>query len=149
MMNILQSKDFLAGLAAVLIGLFVVFATAGYGFGTPRQMGPGFFPFSLGVLLILIGVVIALGSLRNQEKLPVLNVRPYIVIPLAILMFALLVPRLGFGPAGVATVLLAGVAEPDTKKLHLLLLALGLVPTVWLLFALGLGVQVPFFAWRF
>jgi len=149
MMHILQSKDFLAGVAAVLIGVFVIVATSGYGFGTPRRMGPGFFPVSLGVVLSLIGVVIALGALRSQEKLPKLNVRPYIVIPLAILMFALLVTRLGFGPAGVATVMLAGVAEPRTQKLHLLLLALGLVPAVWLLFAVGLGVQVPFFAWRF
>lgn len=149
MMNTLQSKDFLAGVAAILLGLFVAIVTPGYGFGTPRQMGPGFFPFSLGVMLSLIGVVIALGALRNQEKLPVLNLRPYIVIPLAILTFALVVQRLGFGPAGVATVLLAGIAEPETKKRHLLLLALGLVPAVWLLFALGLGVQVPFFDWSF
>jgi len=148
-MNTLQSKDFLAGVAAILLGLFVVIATAGYGFGTPRRMGPGYFPFSLGVMLTLIGVVIALGALRNHEKLPSLNWRPYVLIPLAILTFALLVPRLGFGPAGVATVMLAGVAEPETKKLHLLALALGLVPSIWLLFALGLGVQLPFFTWSF
>lgn len=147
MMNILQSKDFLAGVAAILLGLLVAIVTSGYGFGTPRQMGPGFFPFSLGVLLTLSGFVIALGALRNQDKLPVLNIRPYIVIPLAILMFALLVPRLGFGPAGVATVMLAGIAEPETKKRHLLALAVCLVPAIWLLFALGLGVQVPFFDW--
>ena len=148
-MNILQSKDFLAGLSAVLIGLFVIFVTSGYGFGTPRRMGPGFFPLSLGVMLAVIGVIIAIGALRSHEKMPKLNIRPYIVIPLAILSFALIVPRLGFGPAGVATVLLAGIAEPDTKKWHLLLLALCLVPAVWLLFAVGLGVQVPFFNWRF
>ncbi len=148
-MKILQLKDFLAGVAAILIGLFVIIATSGYGFGTPRRMGPGFFPLSLGVMLSLIGVVIALGALRSQEKLPKLNMRPYIVIPFAILMFALLVTRLGFGPAGLATVMIAGVAEPETNKLHLLLLALGLVPAVWLLFAVGLGVQVPLFSWRF
>ncbi len=148
-MNILQSKDFLAGLAAILIGLFVVIATSGYGLGSPRQMGPGFFPLSLGVMLSLIGVVISLGALRSQEKLPKLNMRPYVIVPIAILMFALLVPRLGFGPAGVTTVVLAGVAEPETKKLHLLFLALGLVPAVWLLFAVGLGVQVALFDWSF
>ena len=148
-MNILQSKDFLAGLAAVLIGFFVIVTTSGYGFGTPRQMGPGFFPLTLGVMLSLLGVVIALGALRRQEKLPKLNLRPYILVPFAILIFALLIPRVGFGPAGVATVMLAGIAEPDTRKLHLLLLAMGLVPAVWLLFAVGLGVQVPFIDWSF
>ncbi|MCD1627271.1 MAG: tripartite tricarboxylate transporter TctB family protein [Paracoccaceae bacterium] len=148
-MNILQSKDFLAGLAAVLIGFFVIVTTSGYGFGTPRQMGPGFFPLTLGVMLSLLGVVIALGALRRQEKLPKLNLRPYILVPFAILIFALLIPRVGFGPAGVATVMLAGIAEPDTRKLHLLLLAMGLVPAVWLLFAVGLGVQVAFIDWSF
>ena len=148
MMKTLQSKDFLAGVAAIVLGLFVALVTAGYGFGTPRRMGPGFFPFSLAVLLTAIGILITLGALRRHEKLPALNFRPYVVIPFAILAFALVVPRLGFGPAGVATVMLAGIAEPETNKLHLLLLALGLVPAVWLLFALGLGVQVPFFDWR-
>jgi hypothetical protein len=149
MMNILQSKDFLSGVAAIIIGVFVAIVTAGYGFGSPRQMGPGFFPFSLGVMLTMIGILIALGALRSHEKLPHLNVWPYFVIPLAILTFALVMPRLGFGPAGVATVMLAGVAEPATRKLHLLMLALVLVPSVWLLFALGLGVQAPFFDWGF
>jgi hypothetical protein len=149
MMKILQSKDFLAGLAALLIGLFVIVTTSGYGFGTPRRMGPGFFPLTLGVMLSLLGVVIALAALRSQEKLPKLNLRPYILVPFAILTFALLIPRLGFGPAGVATVMLAGIAEPETRKLHLLLLAVGLVPAVWLLFAVGLGVRVAFFDWSF
>jgi hypothetical protein len=112
-------------------------------------MGPGFFPLTLGVMLSLLGVVIALAALRSQEKLPKLNLRPYILVPFAILTFALLIPRLGFGPAGVATVMLAGIAEPETRKLHLLLLAVGLVPAVWLLFAVGLGVRVAFFDWSF
>lgn len=146
-MNILQSKDFLAGFAAIVLGLCVATVASGYGYGTPRRMGPGFFPFSLGVMLAVIGGIIMLGALRSHEKLPKLNMRPYIVIPLAILAFALILPRFGFGPAGVATIMLAGVAERGSNKLHLLLLALGLVPAVWLLFGVALGVQLPFIRW--
>ncbi|WP_254277569.1 tripartite tricarboxylate transporter TctB family protein [Halomonas sp. 3H] len=147
-MNVLTSKDFLAGLVCVLLGSLVLVVSSDYSFGTPRRMGPGFFPMTLGTLLVLLGAGIVFGALRVRDRLPALNLRPWLVIPAAILAFALLLPRVGFAPAGFAVVVLAGLADRGAKVATLILLAAGLVPAVWALFALVLGVPIPFVTWR-
>lgn len=146
-MNVLTSKDFLAGLVCVLVGGMVLVVSSDYSFGTPQRMGPGFFPISLGALLVMLGGGIVLGSMRINEQLPALNLRPWLVIPAAILAFALLLPRFGFAPAGLAVVILAGMADRGARIIPLALLATFLVPAVWALFALVLGVPLPFVTW--
>lgn len=146
-MNVLTSKDFLAGVVCVLLGSLVLVVASDYNFGTPRRMGPGFFPITLGTLLLLLGVGIVLSSLRSHDRLPPLNLRPWLVIPAAIIAFAWLLPRFGFAPAGLAVVVLAGLADPKANKLALVLLAGILVPAIWGLFALVLGVPIPFLIW--
>lgn len=146
-MNVLTSKDFLAGLICVLLGGMVLMVASDYSFGTPRRMGPGFFPMTLGTLLLLLGIGILLGALHTRERLPAFNLRPWLVIPLAILAFAWLLPRFGFALAGGAAVMLAGLADRQANVLALAALATVLVPAVWALFALVLGVPIPFLTW--
>lgn len=146
-MNVLTSKDFLAGLVCVLVGGMVLVVSSDYSFGTPQRMGPGFFPISLGALLVMLGGGIVLGSIRINERLPALNLRPWLVIPAAILAFALLLPQFGFAPAGLTVVILAGMADRGARIIPLALLATFLVPAVWALFALVLGVPIPFVTW--
>lgn len=146
-MNVLTFKDFLAGLVCVLLGGLVLVVSSDYSLGTPRRMGPGFFPMALATLMLLLGAGIMLSSLTTQAKLPALNLRPWLVIPSAILAFALLLPRFGFAPASIAVVILAGMADREAKVVALAMLAAVLVPVVWALFALVLGVPIPFMTW--
>jgi hypothetical protein len=139
----------MAGLVTIAIGAGVVIATSDYGMGTPRQMGPGFFPVVLGSLMCLVGVLILLGAVREREPLPAVPWRPFVVMPLAILLFALLLPKAGLAVAGVVAVLIAGLAQRGRPGPGLFVLAAILVPAVWLLFAQLLGVPVPFIAWNF
>lgn len=140
------SKDVVAGLAAVLLGASVVFYGSGYSFGTTQRMGPGFFPVILGALLVVTGLAIMATALRSREPVPRLKLRPLIVLPVALLLFALLLDRVGYAPAGFLAVIVAGTAE-RRPSLQLLLLALVLVPSTWLLFAYALGVPIRLFAW--
>lgn len=64
----------------VLIGLFIALKGATYQLGTLVHMGPGFFPTSLGVLLILLGIAIA-GTAKseaaeNEERQRILPENP-------------------------------------------------------------------------
>ena len=147
-MSILHSKDFLAGLISIGIGGFLVHRALDYGVGSPQAMGSGFFPFSLGVLLLLIGVVLAISGIRTLEPIEPIPVRPFIVIPLSILAFALLLGPVGFAPAGAATVVLAGLADRRVGLPVLAALAVVVVPSVWLLFVEGFGVTMPFVTWN-
>ena len=40
----------------------------GYAMGTPARMGPAYFPFWLGVILFVLGAVIAIGGLREKGQ---------------------------------------------------------------------------------
>ena len=50
----------------IVIGLFAVWYAQRYAFGSPRQMGPGFFPVVLGWVLAGLGVLILLPALRRH-----------------------------------------------------------------------------------
>jgi hypothetical protein len=138
----------MAGLITIAIGAGVIVTAADYGMGTPRRMGPGFFPVVLGGLMCLVGGLILLGAIRERTRLPHIAWRPLIIMPAAILVFALLLPRFGLAPAGIVTVLIAGMAQGGLPSRGVMALALVLVPLVWLLFAQLLGVPVPFIDWN-
>ncbi|MGY6634377.1 MAG: tripartite tricarboxylate transporter TctB family protein [Alkalilacustris sp.] len=148
-MQLLRSREVVAGIVCIALGAVVVWITSDYRFGTPRRMGPGFFPVTLGVILAGLGVLILISGLRDRTPLPRMYVRPLIILPATILAFALLLPRVGYGPAAAVVVLAAGFAGRAATPLGLGLLAAGLVPATWFLFAQALGVRLPFLAWNF
>jgi hypothetical protein len=63
--NLLQKKDFYAGLFMVLLGAGVTLNSTTYKLGTFMHMGPGMFPFMLGILIIFIGVLIFITGLMT------------------------------------------------------------------------------------
>ncbi|MGI3211777.1 tripartite tricarboxylate transporter TctB family protein [Roseovarius tibetensis] len=147
MRSYLASKEVLAGGVSIAIGAGVVLAGMDYGLGTPRRMGPGFFPVVLGGLMAFVGLLILFGAIRDRTPMPSIAWRPFIIMPCAIVAFALLLPRIGLGPAGMITVLIAGTAQGGLPSRGVVMLAVLLVPAVWLLFAQLLGVPVPFAEW--
>jgi hypothetical protein len=58
-------RDFYAGGLMILLGLGAALEGQNYNIGTMRQMGPGFMPVALGVVLVLIGITIAGASLAG------------------------------------------------------------------------------------
>jgi len=62
-----HKRDFYAGGLMVLIGLGVALKGLTYRGGTLMHMGPGFLPTVLGVILALLGVVIALVASTQAE----------------------------------------------------------------------------------
>lgn len=49
-------KDILSGLLFIIFGIIFMFYSLRYDFGNFSNLGPGFFPFTVSVLLILLGV---------------------------------------------------------------------------------------------
>jgi hypothetical protein len=67
-MQMLRHKpDFYAGGLMVLIGLVMALKGPGYRLGTLMHMGPGFMPTALGVILVLLGLVIAAAAIATPD----------------------------------------------------------------------------------
>ena len=59
-------KDFWSGVVFMTFGAIALAVSSGYRMGTAARMGPGYFPRVLGMLLIVLGAIIALRATRTK-----------------------------------------------------------------------------------
>ncbi len=59
-MKVTNQKDFWAGIMFIAFGAFFSIHGREYKFGEAARMGPGYFPTALGVILVVIGLILAL-----------------------------------------------------------------------------------------
>ncbi len=145
MSNILLRQNVLGGLLLVIFGVLGLVLGASLDIGTPRRMGPGFFPRILSWLLVALGAGIALAGLRDAAagRVAPASLRPIVLVTLALLAFQLLVDRLGLVVATLAVVALSALGGRDTRFMEVALLAALLAVGTPLLFVQALGVPIP------
>lgn len=94
-----HQKDLLSGLMFTVVGGAFAIGSSEYSVGKAARMGPGYFPLVLGVVLAILGVLIALKSIRGIEhpdgRIGTLALKPLCCIIGANVLF-------GLGLAGVA-----------------------------------------------
>ena len=110
--------------------------------GSARMMGPGYFPWILTGLFVLFAVLVLVNARHDDAPLDTGPLRPVGLIIAGVAVFALLLPVTGAAVAIVALVVLSALAESGRKPLGLIVLALVLVLLVWLVFRLGLNLQL-------
>ncbi len=138
-----NNKDFWAGLLFLGTGAGAIAVARGYPFGTTLRMGPGYFPSVLGGILILFGIVIMGMGLRGNEKIQGgWPIRALIVLPLSLVVFGVLMERLGFIAALVTLIFGTALAGREFKLLEVLLLAVVLTVLAVVVFVWALG--LPF-----
>lgn len=65
-MQIRSQKDFASGLMFVVVGLLFSYVATTYNMGTTAKMGPGFFPYWLGLLLAILGAIVTMTSMSTK-----------------------------------------------------------------------------------
>jgi hypothetical protein len=141
----MQSSRFWAGAILCAIGIAAAIAAPRYHLGTLAQMGPGYFPLILGVLLALLGAVTCLQAVAEGGG-PSLVTPPWrqlICIPLCVITFALLVERAGLAIAVIATVLIACLGGNRFRPIEAVISAVVLAVLTCALFVRLLGLPVP------
>jgi hypothetical protein len=91
-------KKFFAGLLFVAIGCFAAVEARNYDFGVATDMGPGYFPEALGLLLVIFGLgIIAQGMLAERVEATKQGraLAPLLLIIAGVAGFALTIDRLG------------------------------------------------------
>lgn len=144
-----ENRDFLSGLMFIVIGLGAIFIARDYPIGSALRMGPGYFPVALGGILFLMGLyVMVQGLIKKEEVKGNWSVRALIVLPLAVVIFGLLVERAGFVPALLVLTVISAAAGGEFKWREVLILAAALTAGSVGLFIYGLGMPYPLFWWR-
>lgn len=141
--RIRSPRDLFAGALFVSFGLCAVLVGRDYPMGTALRMGAGYFPFVLGMLLLLLGTVICINSLVvSGDKLDSFGLRPLLLVLLSIGAFAVSVDSLGIVVATVLMTVISAAASPESRWREVIVLALGLLGLSVGAFAYGLG--LPF-----
>ncbi|MEO5685815.1 MAG: tripartite tricarboxylate transporter TctB family protein [Burkholderiaceae bacterium] len=154
------TKDHVGGALLVATGLAVVIAGVGYGMGTLRQMGSGFFPVVLGVLMTLTGVALLATARRAPDGAavpaptgtahlagPVVQWRGWLCIVAGVLAFVVLGEHGGLVPASFASVFIAAMGDRDNSWRAAAALAALMTVLGVLVFHYGLHLLLPLLAW--
>lgn len=143
-------RDIVAGLGLTVIGVAAaLYALSNYKLGTFSRMGPGMMPVSLGIILAVFGLSIAIPALSRRGDVIHLKFRPMIVMSISILSFALMIETLGIVPAVFFTTVIATFSETRVPLGWALVLGAGMTLLTWSIFILGLGLSIPSFDWPF
>ena len=145
-MQIRNQKDFGAGLMYMVIGLFFTYMATQYSMGTPAKMGPGYFPFWLGLVMTVLGLVILIKSLGAKaaiEKVPPFNWRVIGLITGSVVLYGVLLPIMGFIVAVFVLVFLSASASHEFHWKGTLINAIFLIVFTYLVFVVGLKLQFP------
>jgi hypothetical protein len=125
--------------------LFIVWSTE-YQFGTTQRMGPGYFPTVLGIMLVGLGILVALPSIRHdaaEAHVDPIGWRGLLVILGSVVLYAILLPRMGFVVSMAALVILSATASREFTWKAALLSTLFLGLFSYLVFVKGLALQFP------
>jgi hypothetical protein len=154
------TRDHVGGALLLVTGVAVVVAGVGYGVGTLRQMGSGFFPVVLGVLLALIGAALLASTRRPSAGRaaeppaetahlagPVVQWRGWLCIVGGALSFAVLGEHGGLVPASFASVFIAALGDRQNTWRAAAALAASMTVLGVVVFHYGLHMLLPLFTW--
>jgi hypothetical protein len=102
-------KDVLAGTIFFVAGIVLFFWSHSYEIGSANNMGPGFFPALLGVLLALFGLAAVIKGFRTRiaNPLPAIKLEPLLLLLASVVSFGLLIDTAGLVVASFACIFFA------------------------------------------
>ncbi|MGF6369058.1 hypothetical protein OKW40_001808 [Paraburkholderia sp. RAU6.4a] len=154
----LLHKDLIGGALLIVVGSGVLTHSVAYHIGTLVQMGPGFFPFFLGLVLALVGCGIAVqgylsvhAGAASGKVAPKKKLRPewkaWLLICLGMVAFVVLTKYLGLVAGTFAVVFISALGDRDNNIKSATLLALAMVAVAVVVFWWALQIQLPLFKW--
>ena len=149
----LHKRDFYAGMVMILLGIGTVLQAQSYKMGTLTHMGPGFFPSILGVVLVLVGLLIAgsAAATAGEDDGPILPKKPewrgWACIIAGPLLFIVFGHYGGLAPAIFMCVFVSALGDRTATLKGSGILAAGITVFGVLLFSYVLKVPFPIFRW--
>ena len=140
-------QDIVGGLAVTALGIFAAIYAQKYEFGDLNRMGPGYFPVALGVVLTLLGLLIAIPAFMRKGEPIVVKWKTFALVLGSIVAFALTLKVLGLILATALSVMISSLADNETRWKGRILLAVGVAVVTYLVFGFALGMVLPAWPW--
>ena len=146
-MKIKSQRDFWSGLIFVVVGVAFAWGSTNYSFGSSARPGAAYFPFGLGVLLAILGAMVLFKALTIEsdggDPIGDIAWKPLLIIVAAIVVFGLLLPRLGMAITLPVVVTMSALAGDEFRWKDALLNSVLLTVGSWVIFIWGLKLVIP------
>lgn len=128
----------------MIFGIYVsVSAVTNLDIGDSVYWGPGYFPMLLGGGLALLGSILTVRSIfEEQEWISPVKWWSLLLICGSPIFFAVFIERLGLVPTLFGTGLMSGLAQPEAGFLKAAATALGILVVCLIVFVFGLNMNV-------
>ena len=137
-------KDFWSGALFTAAGIFAIVYGSKYTIGTAARMGPGYFPRILGILMIVLGLLLAFRSLRLKgDAVPAWHWRPVLLVLGSVVLFGLVVKTVGMAIATVVLIVVASLGSHEFRLRDALISGVLLAVLCVGVFVIGLSLQLP------
>ena len=150
--SVIKREAWAAG-TMIVLGLGAIAQVSTYTLGSLARMGPGLFPAILGVLLVLLGLIIArmafspMVTEEDAEEIPPPEWRGWGCIIGGLMTFILLGKYGGLVPATFALVFISAMGDRQHTLRSAALLAVGVTILGVAVFSWALQLQFPLFRW--
>ena len=142
--NIRNPKDFWSGVVFIALGAATIVVSAKYTLGSAARMGPGYFPRILGILLIVLGGILAIRATRTVgPPMPSFHWRPMIIVLGSVVLFGAIVRIVGVALSTVILIVTASAASHEFRPRESLIAGVVLAVLAVGVFVVGLQLQLP------
>lgn len=106
------TRDFLSGIIFLAFGAALSWQSLNYQMGSLFQMGPGYFPFLIGIGLAIVGALLTgKAIISGSEALPRIALRPLVLLIGSVVAFAFTLERAGLIVATILLILISRFAS--------------------------------------
>lgn len=141
-----NKQDFWAGVMFIALGIGFAWQATQYSMGTAARMGPGYFPFWLGIVLALMGALVLLTSLTKgaaETSISRFDFRILLLVVGSVLLYAFTLRFLGLYIAVFMLVFISSLASHEFNWKVAVANGLFLVLFSYVAFIRGLGLIFP------
>jgi hypothetical protein len=145
-MQLRNKQDFWSGAMFVVLGLGFAIKATGYQMGTAARMGPGYFPFWLGMVLALLGATVLIGSLlpkATETHVDRFDWRVVCLVVGAVMLYGLVLKFLGVYISVFLLVVVSSLASHEFSWKIAVANGVFLAIFAYLAFIKGLGLIFP------
>lgn len=145
-MQLRNRQDFWSGVMFIALGLGFAWQASSYSMGTAARMGPGYFPFWLGIVLALLGAIVLLGSMSKKAHVTQVEKFDWRIVFLvvgSVVLYGLVLKLLGIYISVFILVVVSSLASHEFSLKVAVANAIFLVIFSYLAFVKGLGLIFP------